>query len=195
MSDIDDIPWGDPVGDAIQLAKPKPCRHVAKSDRVTKNIAPDGAEPVYAQVCPRCDHVFDPEKQRQGKSSNRIAKDIERWVGKMLRLPRVGQYGGQEDLGKQDDWAFVQVKSGPAWFAERYYNEIVALPQRAGRRRALVVVSKPGSGGRRRALWIELLEEVPMPGTAAMIWQDDATCEVCQATFPDHKEWCVHAVH
>lgn len=189
MTDIDDIPWGEPVGDRVQLGKPKKCKHLGP--RVTRNIAAEGVEPVYAVTCDRCGHVFDPEKQRQGKSSNRIAKDIERWVAKAMRLSRVGQYGGQEDLGKADEWAFVQVKSGPAWFAERYWREIEALPVQAGRRRALVVVSKPGSGGRRRAMWVEILDEVPIPAHADMKWVGDK-CEVCDSKYPNHKDWCVH---
>lgn len=188
MTDIDDIPWGEPVGDAVQLAKPKKCKHLGP--RVTKNISPEGVEPVFAETCGRCGHVFNKDKQRQGKSSNRIAKDIERWVGKILHLTRVGQYGGQEDLGKQDEWAFVQVKSGPAWFAERYWREIEALPQRAGRRRALVVASKPGSSGKRRAMWIEILEEVPQPGST-LKWEK-GRCEVCDREYPKHRDWCVH---
>ena len=190
MTGIDDIPWGDPVGDAVQLAKPKSCKHLGH--RITRNIAPEGVEPVWAETCHRCGHVFDRAKQKQGKSSNRIAKDIERWVGRILHLTRVGQYGKQEDLGKGDEWAFVQVKSGPAWFAERYYREIMALPVKAGRRRALVVADKPGAGGNspRRAMWIEILQEMPLPGVT-LKWED-GQCANCGRAEPKHYDWCVH---
>jgi hypothetical protein len=192
---VDEIPWGEPPPDQIATSRPKTCNHRGTA-RVTKNVGTE-EEPVYSVVCGRCDHVFDPEKRKQGRSSNRIAKDIERWVGKILRLTRVGQYGGQEDLGKADEWAFVQVKSGPSWFAERYYREIAALPQQAGRRRALVVAEKPGSanGGRaRRALWIEILEEVPLP-TVTMKWieeDDRLKCSNCGQEYPLHRAFCVH---
>lgn len=197
---VDDIPWSDGTEPEprIQTAQPKKCKHLG--DRVTKNISPEGVEPVFAQACARCDHVFDAVKQKQGRSSNRIAKDIERWAAKILRLTRVGQYGGQEDLGKQDEWAFVQVKSGPSWFSERFYREIDALPQRAGRRRALVVVEKPGSanGNRpRRAMWVEILTEVPLP-TVTMRWTEDEvgrlTCNNCGQEYPLHREYCIHHV-
>lgn len=191
--DVDDIPWGERPEPRVATSKPKKCKHMG--DRVTKNIAPDGVEPVYAQACARCDHVFDPVAQKRGRSSNNIAKDIERWVGKILRLSRVGQFGGQEDLGKQDEWAFVQVKSGPQWFSPKMYREIEALAQRAGRRRALVVVSKPGSSGRRQAMWVEILEEVPLPAEAVR-WESvggHLQCTNCAAVFPDHAEYCVHS--
>lgn len=196
MTSIDDIPWGDPPPDQIATARPRKCSHRG-AQRVWKNISPDGVDPVHAETCGRCGHIFDPDKQKRGKSSNRIAKDIERWVARLLRLTRVGQYGGQEDVGKSGEWAFVQVKSGPAWFAERYWREIMALPQAAGRRRALVVADKPGPGGKRRAMWIEALEEMPLPG-AAVRWEEgpqgQLTCSNCGAGFPDHLPYCVHLV-
>lgn len=190
----DEIEWGDPPQPRVATAKPRRCTHRGAA-RVWKNISPEGADPVHAETCDRCGHVFDPAKQKQGKSSNRIAKDAERWVGKILRLARVGQYGGQEDLGKQDEWAFVQVKSGPQWFSPKMYREIEALAQRAGRRRALVVVEKPGSGGKRRAMWIEILEEVPLPGVSS-IWEikddDNIECGNCGVGFPRHASQCVY---
>lgn len=189
---VDDIPWGDSPPERIETATPRKCNHRG-AKRVWKNISPEGVDPVHAETCDRCGHVFNPEAQKRGKSSNRIAKDIERWVGKVLRLTRVGQYGGQEDLGTQDEWAFVQVKSGRQWFLPKMYAEIEALPQRAGRRRALVVADKPGSGGRRRAMWVEIIEEVPLPG-AVGIWEDQPDgvfCGNCGGRFPDHLEVCV----
>lgn len=191
---VDEIEWGDSPPERIATSTPKKCKHLG--ERVTKNIGTE-EEPVYAQACARCDHVFDQVKQRQGRSANRIAKDIERWVAKMLRLTRVGQYGGQEDVGKADEWAMVQVKSGPSWFAERYYREIAALPQKAGRRRALVVAEKPGSahaGRGRRALWIEILDEVPLPA-ATMRWTEEGdrlVCSNCGQEYPLHRAFCVH---
>lgn len=195
MTGIDDIPWGDDPSERIQTAAPKKCKHLG--ERVSKNISPDGVDPVWAESCHRCGHVFSAEKQKQGRSSNRIAKDIERWVARMLRLTRVGQYGGQEDVGKAGEWAFVQVKSGPSWFAERYYREVAALPRVAGARRALVVAEKPGSTGRpRRALWIEILDELPLPAESGVRWEQDdggIKCVNCGAEFPEHQPYCVHA--
>lgn len=187
---VDDIPWGEPGPERIRTARPRKCNHRG-TKRIWKNISPDGVDPVHAETCGRCGHAFDPAKQKQGKSSNRIAKDIERWVGKILRLSRVGQYGGQEDLGKSGEWAFVQVKSGPSWFAERYWREIEALPVAAGRRRALVVADKPGSSGKRRAMWVEILEEVPLPGNPWVVEDGNLVCGICGGGFPAHVVGCV----
>lgn len=190
---VDDLPWGPASPERVATSKPRKCTH-RKAPRIWKNISPEGVEPVHAETCGRCGHVFDPAKQKQGKSSNNIAKDIERWVGKILRLSRVGQYGGQEDVGKADEWALAQVKSGPQWFSPKMYREIEALKPRAGQRRALVVVSKPGSSGVRQAMWIEILDEVPLPGAAGG-WEADAEgdvwCGVCGTAFPNHSESCV----
>ena len=190
--DVDEIPWGDPPPDRVATSKPRKCTHRG-AKRVWKNISPDGVDPVHAETCDRCGHVFDPAKQKQGRSSNNIAKDIERWAGKILRLSRVGQYGGQEDLGKADEWALAQVKSGPQWFSPKMYREIEALKPRAGQRRALVVVSKPGSSGKRLGMWIEIIEEVPLPGSALRWDQTDEglRCSNCGHGFPNHEDYCV----
>ena len=139
---------------------PRRCEH-PKSKRATKMIANE-PEPVWAVVC-ECGHVVDEAKRKKGFRVQRLAKEIERWVGKQLHLTRVGQYGGQEDLGAADDWAFAQVKSGSGWFSEKQYREIAALPLQAGKQRFLVTVDKPGSGRPRRALVIYIMDEIDIP--------------------------------
>jgi hypothetical protein len=178
--DLESIPWGEPVGDRIPLAKPERCKH--GGTRVIKQIVAE-PEPVWAETCGRCGHVFDKAKQRKGFQVQRLAKEIERWAAKKLRLHRVGQYGGQEDLGKASDWAFVQVKSGPSWFSAKQWREIEALPVVAGKRRALVTVEKPGPGGHRRALWIQIMDEVDVPVPAE--------CPICGVLWPNHDLSCV----
>lgn len=185
---VDDVPWGDSPAPRIETSTPKRCKHLGQ--RLTTMIAEE-PERVYATVCAACGHVFDPDKQAKGRRVNRLGKDIERWVGKVLRLTRVGQYGGQEDLGKQDEWAFIQVKSGPQWFLPKMHGEIVALPQRAGRRRALVVVEKPGPGKPRRALFIQLLEEVEVPASARY---ENNVCNNCGLRWPEHTKECVYGL-
>jgi hypothetical protein len=60
-----------------------------------------------------CGHVFDPAKQRQGRTSSRRGKDGERKVAKVLGGTRVGQFGGASDV---DALFAIQVKAGPSYW-------------------------------------------------------------------------------
>lgn len=103
-------------------------------------------------ICTRCYKRLDEAKSRRGRNNRARGNSIEREVGKVLGLKRVGQFGGATDLGVSADPFAVSVKSGSGYFSERYWRELRRQPVAAGQTALLVVTDAPGPGRKRRAV-------------------------------------------
>lgn len=161
MSTVDDIAWGDPEPEQVQLAKPRKCRRhrwVIADDPNTQWPHPE--RPIQ---CANCGAVHDTAASRRGRTNRSRGNAIERDVAKALGLKRTGQFGGPDDAS--GELFVVQVKSGKS-FPERIYRWLKAVPTNAVQTPLVVVTDAPGPGHRRRALVVLTLEDwVALHGT------------------------------
>jgi len=134
------------------------CRH----PRDKRRLFDDGVG------CGACGHIFDPERQRAGRTNRQRGNSIEREVGKALGLTRVGQYGTPTDLGATAEPFAVQVKSGGA-FSERQWSWLKAVPAIASQTPLLVITDAPGPGHRRRAVVVlDLADWIALHGPSGV---------------------------
>jgi hypothetical protein len=154
---LDELPFSQPEPDATRPERPpRVCRR-HDWERVGV-LRPDGFldNSTVRNVCRRCGVVNVPELSRRGRTNRSRGNAIEREVGKLLGLRRVGQYGGPDDLS--GELFAVQVKSGGS-FPERLWTWLRAVPTNAGQTPLLVVTDAPGPGHRRRAVVVVALED------------------------------------
>jgi hypothetical protein len=160
---LDELPFSQPEADATRPERP-PRRHRHQwvpgwqksepSYRWTEERQWPDDVPRFG--CRRCGLVRDDVRSRLGRTNRSRGNAIEREVGKLLGLRRVGQYGGPDDLS--GDLFAVQVKSGGS-FPERLWTWLRAVPTNAGQTPLLVVTDAPGPGHRRRAVVVVALED------------------------------------
>jgi hypothetical protein len=158
---LDELPFSQPEPDATRPERPpRVCRrHDWWRDPADIRYDVSGLEgtPVWGyEKCRRCGVLRDPEKARRGRTNRSRGNAIEREVGKLLGLRRVGQFGGPDDLS--GELFAVQVKSGGS-FPERLWTWLRAVPTNAGQTPLLVVTDAPGPGHRRRAVVVVALED------------------------------------
>jgi hypothetical protein len=109
-------------------------------------------------VCGNCGKTQNLTLSRRGKNNRSRGNAIERWVCQVLRISRVGMFGGKHDGGESAEWMVVQVKSGGS-YPERIDGLLRSLTPTADQLRAVVHTDAPGPGRRRRSLiTLDLLE-------------------------------------
>ncbi len=119
--------------------------------------------------CNRCPKVYNAIAVRRGRTNRSRGNAIERQVGKSLGLKRVGQFGGATDLGESSEPFAVSVKSGSAYFSERYWDQLKRQPVAANQTALLVVTDAPGAGHKRRAVVVlDLADWLALHGSAGV---------------------------
>jgi hypothetical protein len=149
MSDLDELPFGEPLTSANLGAAPaRKCSH----PRATRRLFDDG------QMCMRCGKTLDATTARRGRNNRKRGNDVERVISKQLGLKRVGQFGGPTDVGESTDPFAVQVKSG-GYFSEKYWDQLKRQTVASSQTALLVVTDAPGPGHRRRAMVVLDLDD------------------------------------
>ncbi len=106
--------------------------------------------------CLRCRKVYDPVVSRRGKSARRRGNDYERELAARLGGPKVGHFGGPDDVRAGMFNVQAKVRANfPGWMDD----ELRKLPRTGGRVPVLVVADSPGQGRKRRAIVVVSLED------------------------------------